>query len=111
MAGQKPFKRLTDDELSWIKATFKDNEQGLITLRKIFLQTSESETPVGFFRDSWSGLDLKGLDAEGRLLAVAGHQAMLNQLEGGLNTLKVISEQTLEEMEEAVAKAKKNSSK
>lgn len=108
---EKKFRRLSDEEIAWIKATFKDNEQGLITLRKILLQTGEMETPVGFYRDSWSGLDLKGLDEEGRVLAVATHQAMINQLEGALNTLKIISEQSIEEMEEAVAKARKNSSK
>ncbi len=108
---EKKFRRLDDSEIAWIKATFKDNEQGLLTLRKILLQTGELETPVGFYRDSWSGLDLKGLDEAGRVLAVATHQSMLNQLEGALNTLKIISEQSIEEMEEAVARAKKNSSK
>lgn len=108
---EKKFRRLTDEELTWIKATFKDNEQGLITLRKILLQTGELDTPVGFYRDSWSGLDLKGLDEAGRVLAVATHQSMLNQLEGALNTLKIISEQSIEEMEETMAKARKNSSK
>lgn len=108
---EKKFKRLTDDELSWIKATFKDNEQGLITLRKILLQTGESETPIGFYRDSWAGLDLKGLDPEGRVLAVASHQSMLNHLEGGLRSLQVIAEQTEKQLEEAMEAAKKNSSK
>ena len=108
---EKKFKRLTDDELSWIKATFKDNEQGLVTLRKIMLQTGESETPVGFYRDSWAGLDLKGLDAEGRLLAVTTHQSMLNHLEGGLRSLQVIAEQTEKQIEDAMEAMKKNSSK
>ncbi len=111
MAGQKKFQRMTDDELSWIKATFKDNEQGLITLRKIFLQTAESETPVGFYRDSWTGLDLKGLDSEGRVLAVAGHQSMINHLEGGLRTLQTVANSTEKELAEAVEAAKRNSSK
>ena len=108
---EKKFKRLTDDELSWIKATFKDNEQGLVTLRKILLQTGESDTPVGFYRDSWAGLDLKGLDPEGRVLAVASHQSMLNHLEGGLRSLQVIAEQTEKQLEEALSAAKKNSAK
>jgi len=108
---EKKFRRLDDNELAWIKATFKDNEQGLITLRKILLQTGESETPVGFYRDSWAGLDLKGLDAEGRVLAVASHQTMLNHLEGGLRSLQVIAEQTEKELEAAMEAAKKNSSK
>ena len=108
---EKKFRRLSDDEIAWIKATFKDNEQGLITLRKILTQTAETETPIGYYRDSWSGLDLKGLDGEGRVLAVASHQAMLNQMEAGLNTIKVISEQSIEEMEAQVAKMKKDSTK
>ena len=108
---EKKFKRLTDDEIQWIKATFKDNEQGLITLRKILLQTAESETPIGFYRDSWSGLDLKGLDEAGRVLAVASHQSMIGQLEAGLRTVSVIAEQSIEELEAAVEKAKKDSSK
>lgn len=108
---EKKFRRLTDSELQWIKATFKGNEQGLVTLRKILLQTGESETPVGFYRDSWAGLDLKGLDAEGRVLAVAAHQSMLNHLEGGLRSLQVIAEQTEKELEAAMEAAKKNSSK
>ena len=108
---EKKFKRLTDDELHWIRATFKDNEQGLVTLRKILLQTAETETPIGFYRDSWSGLDLKGLDADGRVLAVSSHQFMLNQMEAGLKTLNVISEQTDKQLEDAVEAAKKDSSK
>lgn len=108
---EKKFKRLTDDEIHWIRATFKDNEQGLITLRKIMLQTGESETPVGFYRDSWAGLDLKGLDGEGRVLAVATHQSMLNHLEGALRSLQIIADQTDKELEDAVAAAKKNSAK
>jgi len=108
---EKKFKRLDDSEIAWIKATFKDNEQGLITLRKILLQTGESETPVGFYRDSWAGLDLKNLDGESRVLAVASHQSMLNHLEGGLRSLQVIAEQTEKQIEEAMEAAKKNSSK
>ena len=107
----KKFRRLDDNELAWIKATFKDNEQGLITLRKILLQTGESETPVGFYRDSWAGLDLKNLDAEGRVLAVAAHQSMINHLEGGLRSIQVIAEQSAEDLEKAMEDAKKNSSK
>jgi len=110
MEGKK-FRRIDDNELAWIKATFKDNEQGLITLRKILLQTGESETPVGFYRDSWSGLDLKNLSEEGRVLAVAAHQSMLNHLEGGLRSLQVIAEQSAEDLEKAMEDAKKNSSK
>ena len=111
MVDNKKFKRLTDDEISWITATFKDNEQGLVTLRKILLQTAESETPIGFYRDSWSGLDLKGLDGEGRVLAVASHQSMINQLEAGLRTVSVLAEKTEKELEDAMEAAKKNSSK
>jgi hypothetical protein len=110
MVEQK-FKRMTDDEISWIKATFKDNEQGLVTLRKILLQTAESETPVGFYRDSWSGLDLKGLDGEGRVLAVAGHQSMINHMEGGLRTLQTVANTSEKELQDAVEQAKKNSAK
>ena len=108
---EKKFKRLTDDEIHWVRATFKDNEQGLLTLRKILLQTAESETPVGFYRDSWTGLDLKGLDAEGRVLAVSSHQFMINQMEAGLRTLNVLAEQTDQELEAAMQAAKKNSAK
>ena len=108
---EKKFRRLDDSELAWVRATFKDNEQGLVTLRKILLQTGESETPVGFYRDSWAGLDLKGLDPEARVLAVASHQSMLNHLEGGLRSLQVIAEQSEKELEEAMEAAKKNSSK
>ena len=111
MVDNKKFQRLTDDEISWIKATFKDKEQGLVTLRKILLQTGESETPIGFYRDSWAGLDLKGLSDDGRVLAVASHQSMLNHLEGGLRSLQVIAEQTEKQLEEALEAAKKNSSK
>jgi hypothetical protein len=107
----KKFRRLDDNEIAWIKATFKDNEQGLITLRKILLQTGESNTPVGFYRDSWAGLDLKGLDGEGRVLAVATHQSMLNHLEGGLRSLQIIAEQTEKELEAAMEAVKKNSAK
>ena len=108
---EKKYKRLTDAELNWIRATFKDNEQGLITLRRILLQTAESETPIGFYRDSWAGLDLKGLDEDTRVLAVASHQAMLNHLEAGLYQIKNISEQTEKDLEEAAEAARKNSSK
>ena len=108
---EKKYRRLTDEEIQWIKATFNENEGGLITLRKVLTQTAEMETPIGFYRDSWSGLDLKNLDAEGRVLAVAAHQAMLNQMESALTTLKVISEQSIEDMEAAMDKARKDSSK
>jgi hypothetical protein len=108
---EKKFRRLDDNELAWIKATFENNEQGLVTLRKIFLQTGEVETPIGFYRDSWAGLDLKGLDADGRVLAVAAHQSMLNQLESGLRTVSAIAEKSIEDLEKAVEDAKKNSAK
>lgn len=108
---EKKFRRLDDNELAWIRATFKDNEQGLITLRKILLQTGEAETPIGFYRDSWAGLDLKNLDAEGRVLAVAAHQSMINHLEGALRSLQVIAEQSDADLEKAMEDAKKNSTK
>jgi len=110
MEGKK-FRRLDDSELAWIRATFKDNEQGLVTLRKILLQTGESETPIGYYRDSWAGLDLKGLDEGGRVLAVASHQSMLNHLEGALRSVQVIAEQSEKDLEAAMEATKKNSSK
>ena len=105
------YKRLSDDEISWIKATFKNNEQGLMTIRKVLLQTGESTTPVGSYRDSWTGLDLKGLSDEALVLAVTSHQAMVNQMEAGLRTLNVLAEQTEKQIEEAMEAARKNSSK
>lgn len=108
---EKKYKRLSDEELQWIKATFSGNEQGLITLRKILLQTGESDTPIGFYRDSWSGVDLKGLSNEDKLLAVASHQMQMGQLEAALYQVKNIAGEADETVEEMMKRLEKNSSK
>ena len=105
------FKRLSDEELQWIKATFSSNEQGLITLRKILLQTAESETPIGYYRDSWSGVDLKGLSSEQQVLAVGAHQIAMGNIEAALFQVKNIAGTEDESVEEMMKRLDKNSAK
>lgn len=108
----KKIKRLSDAELQWIKATFADNEQGLITLRKILLQTAELDnTPVGYYRDSWSGIDLRGLSETDKLLAVAAHQMNLSQIESALFQIKNMAGEKTESFEQMMKRLEKNSAK
>lgn len=104
-------RRLDDAELAWIKATFADNEQGLITLRKLLLQTGEQNTPIGYYRDSWSGVDLKGLSHEDKLLAIVAHQMSLGQIEAALYQLKNIAGEKAETEQEMMKRLEKDSTK
>jgi len=114
---QKPKMRYDDKELGLIKATFADNEELLLVLRKVFLQAEltegdikrlapitkskvaqallrkayapglEMEAPFGQVIDLWMSVDTKELDPVQSTLALMVRDEMKNLLEVGLERL------------------------
>ena len=114
---QKPKMRYDDKELSLIKATFADNEELLLVLRKVFLQMEltegdikrlapitkskqalallrkayapslELEAPYGQLIDLWMTVDTKELTPEQTTLALLVRKQMHTHLEVGLDRL------------------------
>jgi len=104
-------RRLTDEDLAWLNATFAGNEQALKTLRKLFLYEVDPSDPIGISRDMWTTLDLKDLSHEDKLLSVAARQMLITHLEGALQVIKTVAGEKKETPEQMINRLSKDSAK
>lgn len=54
--------RFTESELELIRSAFKDNEELLKVMRKVFLPEIDPKAPLGQTIDLWMTIDVKGQD-------------------------------------------------
>lgn len=105
--------RFTDEELSLLKNTFKDNEKLLKLLRKVFLPEYDPEAPLGQTVDRlWMGLDmLAQMSPHDRELAILVHLKLNNHVERQLIQLDALAKQEAESEEAKAKRIKKDSAK
>jgi len=103
--------RYTDEELSLIKSTFKDNERLLKLLRKCFLPEYDVNAPIGQVVDLWMTLDLAGLTEQEREIRIFARNGLIQHIEHQLQELNILSEMKDETPTEKEERLKKDSVK
>lgn len=103
--------KLNEQEISLIKNTFKDNDALMVAIRKILLPVADENAPIGEQSDLWLNVEIDGMTPEQAFINIKARNLFITHLEGGLNKLKMLSEQKELTPEEIKANAKKDSSK
>lgn len=103
--------RFTPDELSLLKATFRDNEALILLLRKVFLPELDPNAPIGQVVDLWMVKDYGTMSPEDVKIHVIARKDLILHVEQQLMQLQVLSQQREETAEEVIARIEKNSAK
>lgn len=103
--------QLTNDEVKMIKMVFKDNENLMIAVRKVFYPAFDENAKIGEQVDLYLNCKVDDMPPEQAVLNIKARTLLINHIEGGLNKLKALSEATEDSEQEIIAKAKKNSAK
>lgn len=94
--------RFTENELAFIKSTFKGNELLLKLLRKVFLPEFDPSAPLGQVIDLWMTVDLKDKSPEDAIIEIKARNAMIMHIESMLFQLTNLS--NLEDKDENIKK-------
>ncbi len=103
--------KLTEIEVALIKNTFKGNEPLMIAIRKILLPVADENSPIGEQTDLWLNVEIDNLPPEQAIINIKARNLFISHLEGGLNKLKVLSEQVEMTDEQKADAQKKDSAK
>jgi len=103
--------RFTKEEMDWMKATFKDNDNALKTLRKIFLPEYQYDSPIGQVVDLFLVLDLKQIPKMDRELAIESRNQLILHLEKQIQQIKILTLVKDETPEEISERLKQDSNK
>ena len=104
-------KRINDNELAWLNATFAGNKDGLKVLRKLFLYEITPSDPLGMGRDMWTELDISNVPKEKRETLIEARQMMISHINGALVVLSKLAGDSKESVEETLKRIAKDSSK
>ena len=103
--------RIKPEEIDTIKSTFKDNDNLLKVLRKVFLPEIEGDTPIGSGIDLWMTIPFQGLTAEEKVAKVEARNELIRHVETQLLQLKVLANTEAKTLKEARDALQKNSNK
>lgn len=107
----KQQKRFTDKELQTIKALFKDNDEGLKVLRKVFLPTYDFSAPFGQVVDLWMTVPVSDITPEYAYVNWKARNQVISHVEQQLIQLQFLANEKEETEEEKKLKEVKNSTK
>lgn len=103
--------RLTNEELTTIKALYSDNLPALKVLRKIFLPEVNATAPLGQNFDLWMTMKIEDLTAEEALVNLKARNTLIQHVESCLMQLSLLAGQKEETVEETKARLAANSTK
>lgn len=103
--------RFTEYELSLIRNTFRDNEELLKVMRKVFLPEIDPDAPIGGLIDLWMTVQIADKTPEQAYPHLVARNTLIQHVDSQLLQLKVLAEMGNETPEEALQRLKKNSSK
>lgn len=104
-------KRFTDKELDLIKGIFKNNEDALKVLRKVFLPTYDFNAPLGQVVDLWMTIPPTEVTPEYAYINWKARNQLINHIEQMLIQLQVLANEKEETEDEKKARLEKNSTK
>lgn len=103
--------RITPQELETIRATFKDNEDLLKLMRKIFLPEQDPTVPLGQSIDLWMTIKVDEMTTEQALINLKARNSLIMHIEQQLLVLRSLAEKEDETPEEAVTRLKQDSTR
>lgn len=103
--------RFTKEEIDLLKRTFKDNDDLLKVLRKVFLPEYDPKAPVTQVIDLWMTVPVKELTPEAAYVKMLARNDLISHVEFQLQQIKHFADLKEETQEEIEARAAKNSTK
>ncbi len=103
--------RITPEEMELIKRTFSGNEMLVRLMRKLFLPELDPKAPIGQMVDLYMTIKVEELSMEDALVKLRARNELISHVDQVLMTIKLISEMTLPDSGEAIARLKKDSAK
>jgi len=103
--------RFSDSELSYMRNTFKNNDELLKLLRKVFLPELDPTAPLGQMVDLWGSIPVKELSPEAAHINILARQTLISHLDQCIMQLQVLANQEETTPEDRKEKARKDSSK
>lgn len=103
--------RFSDHELKLVQATFKDNDELLKLMRKVFLPELDPKAPLSQNIDLWMTANLDNMDPEQIAIEVKARNKLIIHIEQRLLELQGLSNMKVETAEEAEKRAKLDSTK
>lgn len=103
--------RITPEEQQLIRAVFKDNENLLRLMRKMFLPELDPTAPLGQMIDLWMTVKIAEMTPEMAYVNLLARNTLISHLDQTLMQLSIISKMEPITPEEAVAKVKADSAK
>jgi hypothetical protein len=103
--------RYTDAELAMLKTTFAENDELLKLVRKIFLPELSFTAPIGQNIDLWMTIKVEELSPEEALINLKARNSLIQHLEMCLNTIKILSGQKNESIDQVKERLMKDSNK
>jgi len=103
--------RITESEIELIKKTFKDNEQLLKLLRKIFLPELDPTAPLGENIDLWLSVPVKQLPHEDAVIQIMARNELINHIEMQLMVLDNLANTEAKSLAEIQENMRKDSAK
>lgn len=103
----------TDQEIEWIKATFKGNKFALKTLRKFLIPTLNNNAPIGQLDDMWietADVLVRMMPSE-RELVILARIKTIQHIDLALSKLSIIAESKEESKEQKQERLRKDSVK
>lgn len=105
---------LSENDIDWVRSTFKDNPRGIAIIRKMFLPISHDLPIEELMNDVWfkGGVDWAQVPEDQIKPLIVARQDVLKFVMGGLVNIKQIANTPREETAtEKALRTQKNSSK
>lgn len=103
--------RVTDEEISLIKSTFKNNEALLKLMRKMFLPELDPQAPFGQMIDIYHTIQTKDRNPEDIAVELMARNMVIDHTDNVLTQLWILSMMEEATPAQVVAKAKADSAK
>ncbi len=103
--------RISQEEIDTIKRSFRDNEELLKLLRKIFLPEIDPEAPIGDQIDLWMTVPLQGQEPPQALANLFARNQLITHVEQCLMQLNILANTDAKTLDEVKEQIKKDSNK
>lgn len=103
--------RMTPEDVTLLKAMFDEREGAVEVIRKIFYPELTADAPLHGNKDMFFDLDLSGMSAEQKVIAVEARQMLIKHVEGCLAVIRALVGKPGETAEQTMERLRKDSSK
>lgn len=103
--------RITEEEISLIKKTFKDNDKLLKLLRKIFLPEINADAPLNENIDLWLTVPIEQIPPENAVTQILARNQVIKHIEMQLFQLDLLANTDAKTLDEVRENLRKDSAK